>query len=464
MPTLQFLGAAGTVTGSKYVVEAVGERLMIDCGLFQGPKELRQRNWDPLPISPASIRWLVLTHAHLDHVGYIPRLVKEGFAGEILATGATVELARLTLPDSGHLQEEDAEYANLKKFSKHSPALPLYTEEEAIKSLEKLRAIDESKPLELSPHFSLRFFRAGHILGARSIEVTVRENGGACRVLFSGDLGRNHQLIIREPAAVDGADYLLVESTYGDRLHPADDYRARLAEIVEATVARGGTVVIPSFAIGRTQELLYLFRQLMAEGKMHSTPIHVDSPMAIDVTEIYRRHHEDHNLETTELEDEGRRPFAPPEVHFDRTREESLALNALRSPAIIISASGMATGGRVLHHLARCLPDHRNTILFVGYQGAETRGRTIQSGAPTVKIHGQDVPIRARVETIENLSAHGDYSEILQWLGRFPKAPSETFIVHGEPEPAESLRQKVRGQLGWSARAANYLEKVSLKV
>jgi len=464
MATLQFLGAAGTVTGSKYVVEAGGERLMIDCGLFQGPKELRQRNWDPLPISPASIRWLVLTHAHLDHVGYIPRLVKEGFAGEILATGATVELARLTLPDSGHLQEEDAEYANLKKFSKHSPALPLYTEEEAIKSLEKLRAIDESKPLELSPHFSLRFFRAGHILGARSIEVTVRENGGACRVLFSGDLGRNHQLIIREPAAVDGADYLLVESTYGDRLHPADDYRARLAEIVEATVARGGTVVIPSFAIGRTQELLYLFRQLMAEGKMHSTPIHVDSPMAIDVTEIYRRHHEDHNLETTELEDEGRRPFAPPEVHFDRTREESLALNALRSPAIIISASGMATGGRVLHHLARCLPDHRNTILFVGYQGAETRGRTIQSGAPTVKIHGQDVPIRARVETIENLSAHGDYSEILQWLGRFPKAPGETFIVHGEPEPAESLRQKVRGQLGWSARAANYLEKVSLKV
>src|SRR5947208_2965025 len=466
MATLQFLGAAGTVTGSKYVLEAGGERLMIDCGLFQGPKELRQRNWDPLPVPPASIDWLVLTHAHLDHVGYIPRLVKEGFAGEILATGATVELTRLTLPDSGHLQEEDAEYANRKKFSKHSPALPLYTEEEAIKSLEKLRAIDESKPLELSPHFSLRFFRAGHILGARSIEVTVRENPSAdgCRVLFSGDLGRYHQLIIREPAAADGADFLLVESTYGDRLHPADDYRARLAEIVEATAARGGTVVIPSFAIGRTQELLYLFRQLVAEGKMHSTPIHVDSPMAIDVTDIYRRHHEDHNLETTELEDEGRKPFAPPEVHFDRTREESMALNAVRYPIIIISASGMATGGRVLHHLERCLPDHRNTVLFVGYQGAETRGHTIQSGAPTVKIHGQEVPIRARVETIENLSAHGDYSEILQWLGHLPKAPGETFIVHGEPEPAESLRQKVRGQLGWSARAANYLEKVSLKV
>ena len=466
MATLQFLGAAGTVTGSKYVLEAGGERLMIDCGLFQGPKELRQRNWDPLPVPPASIDWLVLTHAHLDHVGYIPRLVKEGFAGEILATGATVELTRLTLPDSGHLQEEDAEYANRKKFSKHSPALPLYTEEEAIKSLEKLRAIDESKPLELSPHFSLRFFRAGHILGARSIEVTVRENPSAdgCRVLFSGDLGRYHQLIIREPAAADGADFLLVESTYGDRLHPADDYRARLAEIVEATAARGGTVVIPSFAIGRTQELLYLFRQLVAEGKMHSTPIHVDSPMAIDVTDIYRRHHEDHNLETTELEDEGRKPFAPPEVHFDRTREESMALNAVRYPIIIISASGMATGGRVLHHLERCLPHHRNTVLFVGYQGAETRGHTIQSGAPTVKIHGQEVPIRARVETIENLSAHGDYSEILQWLGHFPKAPSETFIVHGEPGPAESLRQKIAGQLGWNGRVANYLEKVSLKV
>lgn len=462
MATLQFLGAAGTVTGSKYVLEAGGERLMIDCGLFQGPKELRLRNWNPLPVKPASIQWLVLTHAHLDHVGYIPRFVKDGFAGPILATGATVELARLTLPDSGHLQEEEAEYANFKKFSKHAPALPLYTEEDAVKSLEKLRAVDKSKPLVLSPHFSLRFFRAGHILGARSIEVTVRENGSSRTVLFSGDLGRFHQLIIREPAAVEGADYLLVESTYGDRLHPTDDYRARLAGIVKATQRRGGTVVIPAFAIGRTQELLYVFRDLVTRGQMPATPIHVDSPMAIDVTDIYRRHHEDHNLETTALEDHGTGPFAPPQVHFERRREESVALNNAREPMVIISASGMVTGGRVLHHLERLLPDARSTVLFVGYQGEGTRGKTIQSGAPTVKIHGQDIPIQAHVETIENLSAHGDYSEILQWLGRFPRAPKETFIVHGEPGPAESLRQKITQQLRWSARAPAYFERVSL--
>ena len=309
MATLQFLGAAGTVTGSKYLLEAAGERLMIDCGLFQGPKELRLRNWNPLPVAPASVQWLVLTHAHLDHVGYIPRLVKDGFAAEILATPATGELARLTLPDSGHLQEEDADYANLKKFSKHAPALPLYTEVDAVNSLKKLRAIDETKPVELSPHFSLRFFRAGHILGARSIEVTVRENGSARTVLFSGDLGRYHQLIIREPEAVEGGDYLLVESTYGDRLHPTDDYRARLAALVEATQRRGGSVIIPSFAIGRTQELLYLFRELVTRGQMPATPIHVDSPMAIDVTEIYLRHHEDHNLETTAPDLSPRRKF-----------------------------------------------------------------------------------------------------------------------------------------------------------
>src|SRR5579863_3636251 len=301
MPTLTFLGAAGTVTGSKYLLEAAGERLMIDCGLFQGEKELRLRNWNPLPIPASSINWLVLTHAHLDHVGYVPRLVKDGYHGEILATSATVELARITLPDSGHLQEEDAAYANKVGSSKHSPALPLYTMEEAVKSLESFRAIDESKPLELSPHYSLRFFHAGHILGARSIEVTIRENGQTLKVLFSGDLGRYHQLIIKEPGVPDPADYLICESTYGDRLHPTDDFPPRLAKIVEATAKRGGSVVIPSFAIGRTQELLYVFRDLIEKGEMRSIPVHVDSPMAINVTDILLRHHEDDNLETTAL-------------------------------------------------------------------------------------------------------------------------------------------------------------------
>ncbi len=462
MATLQFLGATGTVTGSKYLLEAQGERLMIDCGLFQGGKELRLRNWNPLPLPPSTIQWLLLTHAHLDHIGYIPRLIRDGFRGQILASAGTQDLARLVLPDSGHLQEEDAEYANFKGFSRHKPALPLYTYEEALKSLESFRVFDDSKALELSSHYTLRFFRAGHILGARMIEVSIRENGNLCQVLFSGDLGRFPQLVIAEPEVPEGADYLLVESTYGDRLHPSDDFRARLATIVEETAARGGTVVIPAFAVGRTQELLYLFRELIEQDKMHSLPIHVDSPMGIDVTELYLRHREDHDLETKALEARGVKPFSPPGVHFDRTRDESKALNSARYPMIIISASGMATGGRVLHHLERCLPDHRNTILFVGFQGAGTRGQIIQSGAESVKMHGHDVRIRARIETMENLSAHADYDEILGWLRRFPKPPGKTFLVHGEPRAAQALRDKIALQLRWKASVPAYLETVSL--
>jgi metallo-beta-lactamase family protein len=462
MPTLQFLGATGTVTGSKYVLEAGGERLMIDCGLFQGLKELRLRNWNPLSIPPSSIHWLVLTHAHLDHTGYIPRLIKEGFRGQILATPGTVDLARLILPDSGHLQEEDAAYANKKGFSEHKPALPLYTYEEAVRALDSFRAIDDSKPLELSPHYSLRFFRAGHIIGARMIEVTVRENGTPLRVLFSGDLGRHHQLIIREPVVPDPPDVMLCESTYGDRLHPADDYPARLASIVKETAARGGTMIIPAFAVGRTQELLYVFRELTSQNKMPPLAIHVDSPMAIDATDLYRRHREDHNLETDELEKEGLRLFSQPNVHYERSVEESKALNDVRDPSIIISASGMATGGRVVHHLERCLPDARSTVLFVGFQGAGTRGQIIQSGAAFVKMHGAMVPIRAHIETMENLSAHADYGEILGLLGRFQKAPQKTFMVHGEPRAAESLREKITQQLRWNVVVPSYLEKVSL--
>ncbi len=462
MPTLQFLGATGTVTGSRYLLEANGERLMIDCGLFQGAKELRLRNWNPFPVPAASIQWLVLTHAHLDHIGYIPRLIKDGFRGQILASAPTVDLARVILPDSGHLQEEEAEYANFKGYSKHKPALPLYTYEEAVKSLESFRAIDESKPLELSSHFTLRFHRAGHILGARMIEATVRANGSTRRVLFSGDLGRFPQLILFEPVVPDGADYLLLESTYGDRLHPQDDYRTRLASIVEATAGRGGTLVIPSFAVGRTQELLYVFRELIEQGMMHSIPIHVDSPMAIDVTDLYLRHKEEHDLETLAVEAQGIKPFSPPNVHFDRTRDESKALNEAHYPMVIISASGMATGGRVLHHLERCLPDHRNTILFVGFQAAGTRGQIIKSGAESVKMHGHEVRIRARIESMENLSAHADYGEILGWLRQYSKPPRQTLLVHGEPRATEALGEKITQQLHWNTYAPSYLEKVAL--
>ncbi len=464
MATLTFLGAAGTVTGSRYLLEAGGERLMVDCGLFEGAKELRLRNWSPFPVPPASIQWLVLTHAHLDHTGYIPRLVKEGLRGSILATAATVDLAHLLLPDSGHLQEEDAEYANKKGFSKHKPALPLYTYDDAVQSLQQFRVVDESKPLELSPRFSCRFFAAGHILGARMIVVTIRENGSERRVLFSGDLGRYHQLVIREPVVpeVDGDYTMLCESTYGDRLHPTDDFRTRLTTIVETTAARGGSVVIPAFAVGRTQELLYVFRELIEQNKLHSLPIHVDSPMAIDCTDLYRRHHEDHNLEMDALEAKGVKPFSPPGVHFDRSVDESKALNDSHYPMIIISASGMATGGRVVHHLARCLPDYRNTILFEGFQAPGTRGQIIQSGAKSVKMHGQEVPIRARVESMENLSGHADYGEILRWLGRFPKGPQKTYLVHGEPAAAQSLREKITQQLHWDTSVAAYLEKITL--
>ncbi len=462
MATLQFLGATGTVTGSKYLLEAGGERLMIDCGLFQGEKELRQRNWNPLPIPPASVHWLALTHAHLDHTGYIPKFVKDGFRGEVWCTTATEDLAQLVLPDSGHLQEEDAAYANLKGFSKHQPALPLYTHDEAVESLKLFHQVDESKPFEPSPRFSLKFFRAGHILGARMVHVTLRENGAAKTILFSGDVGRFPQLIIPEPVVPESADYFVCESTYGDRLHPQDDFRVRLAEIVAQTARRGGSVVIPSFAIGRTQELLFLFRELSGQEKMPALPIHVDSPMAIDATDLYRKHHEEHNLNVDELEKNGLTLFSQPNVHFDRSVEQSKALNNIRYPMIIISASGMATGGRVVHHLARCLPDHRNTILFVGFQAAGTRGRAIQSGAPAVKMYGREIPVRACIESLENLSGHADYGEILRWLARFPKAPQQTFLTHGEPKAAESLREKIAAQLKWNVRAPQYLEKVSL--
>ena len=466
MATLTFLGAAGTVTGSRYLLEAGGERLLVDCGLFEGSKELRLRNWSPFPVPPARIQRLVLTHGHLDHTGYIPRLVKAGFRGEIWATGATVDLAHLLLPDSGHLQEEDAAFANKKHTSKHVPALPLYTYDDAVASLQQFRAVpnDESKPVELSEHFSFRYFPAGHILGARSIVMDVRENGGVHRILFSGDVGRERQLLIRPPAVpeIDGEYLMLCESTYGDRLHPADDFRARLAGIVEATAARGGSVVIPAFAVGRTQELLYIFRELIEQHRLAPIPIHVDSPMAIDTTGIYLRHTEDHNLELDRLAKAGIKAFAPAGVHFDRAVGDSKALNDATEPMVIISASGMATGGRVLHHLMRCLPDPRNTILFEGFQAPGTRGQILQSGAGAVKVYGEMVVVRAHIESMENLSGHADYGELLRWMGSFPVPPRKVWLVHGEPGPAQSLQQKITAQLHWDAGVARHLQSITL--
>jgi metallo-beta-lactamase family protein len=466
MATLTFLGAAGTVTGSRYLLEAGGERLLVDCGLFEGSKELRLRNWSPFPVEPSSIQKLVLTHAHLDHTGYIPRLVKAGFHSEIWATASTVDLAHLLLPDSGHIQEEDAALANRKKFSKHAPALPLYTYDEAVAALQHFRPVtgDESKPVRISDHFSFRYFPVGHILGARSILMEIRENDSLHRILFSGDVGRERQMLIRPPVIpeIDGDYVMLCESTYGDRLHPADDFRARLASIVQSTAARGGSVIIPAFAVGRTQELLYVFRELLEQGRLTPIPIHVDSPMAIDTTDIYRRHHEDHNLEMDKLEKAGVKAFSPAGVHFDRSVADSKALNDAREPMVIISASGMATGGRVLHHLARCLPDARNTILFEGFQAPGTRGQILQSGAPAVKIHGEMVAVRAHIESMENLSGHADYGELLRWLGSFPVPPRKVWLVHGEPAAAQSLQQKIASQLHWDSGVAQHLQKITL--
>lgn len=464
MATLQFLGAAGTVTGSRYLVEAGGERLLVDCGLFQGEKELRLRNWNPLPVPAASIHALALTHAHLDHTGYIPRFINEGFRGPIFATSATVDLCGLLLPDSGHLQEEDAAYQNKQGISKHKPALPLYTYAEALASLDSFRAADESKPFAISDHFTIRYFPDGHILGARSILLEIHENDDVRRVFFSGDVGREHQLLIRPPSIpeIDGDYVMLCESTYGDRLHPDDDYYERLKNIVESTAARGGSVIIPAFAVGRTQELLYVFRELSESGRLKPIPIHVDSPMAIDCTDLYRKHREDHNLEMEKLEEQGVRPFTARSVHFDRSVADSKALNAIHSPIVIISASGMATGGRVMHHLKRCLPDSRNTVLFEGFQAPGTLGHALQSGAKVVRIHKEEVPVLAHIESMENLSGHADYGEILRWLGRFPSAPQKVWLVHGEPSGAESLRDKIAAGKQWQAEVAQYLQKITL--
>jgi len=464
MATLQFLGAAGTVTGSRYLVEAGGERLLVDCGLFQGEKELRLRNWSPLPVAAAGIHALALTHAHLDHTGYIPRFIKEGFRGAIFATSATIDLCGLLLPDSGHLQEEDAAYQNKQGISKHKPALPLYTYSEALAALDTFRTVDESKPFAISEHFTIRYFPDGHILGARSILLEIRENGNVRRVFFSGDVGREHQLLIRPPALpeIDGDYVMLCESTYGDRLHPDDDYHERLKNIVESTAARGGSVIIPAFAVGRTQELLYVFRELFESGRLKPIPIHVDSPMAIDCTDLYRKHREDHSVEMEKLEEQGTRPFTPRGVHFDRAVADSKALNAIHTPIIIISASGMATGGRVMHHLKRCLPDSRNTVLFEGFQAPGTLGNALQSGAKVVRIHKEEVPVMAHIESMENLSGHADYGEILRWLGRFPRPPQKVWMVHGEPSGAESLRDKVIAQMHWPAEVAQYLQKITL--
>jgi metallo-beta-lactamase family protein len=449
---LTFLGGAGTVTGSKYLVEKDGRRLLLDCGLFQGLKSLRLRNWDAQPFDPREIDCVVLSHAHLDHSGYLPLLAKQGFRGPIHCTQGTRDLLEIMLLDSARLQEEDAARANRYGYSKHRPALPLYAEEDARRALGLIEAHAYGASFSIGPMGQVLFRRAGHILGSASVELDL---GGSepFRLVFSGDLGRWNRPIIRDPELVPEADLLLVESTYGDRTH-ATKSEETLVRVITETAHRGGAVIVPAFAVGRTQELIWTIRKLEDEGLLPLISVYVDSPMAIDVTRIYCEHPEDHDVDMRILMDTKRCPLCCREYHLVRTAQESKALGGKTGPMVIIAGSGMATGGRVLHHLKQRLPDHRNTVLLVGYQAAGTRGRALQEGASAVRIHGQDVPVRARVETVDGLSAHADQGELLRWMRGFRRPPKQTYVVHGEPGPSQALAAAIRAQLGWNADVA----------
>jgi len=449
---LTFLGGTGTVTGSKYLLEHEGRRLLVDCGLFQGLKQLRLRNWAELPVPASSIDAVVLTHAHIDHSGYIPRLVKLGFRGRVYCTSGTQDLCKLLLPDAGRLQEEEAEYANRHGFSKHRPALPLYTEEEAQHTLRRLERVGFDEVFEPLPGVHARLRPAGHLLGAASVEL--RWGGGS--ILFSGDLGRSDDLIMKPPVPPEAVEHLVMESTYGNRLHSHDDVLQRLAEIVNRTAARGGIVVVPAFAVGRAQALLYCFKMLKDLHRIPNLPIFLNSPMAADATVLYHRHMAEHRLDAEQC----RQMCTGAKVI--NTVEESKQLNALRFPAVIVSASGMATGGRVVHHLKAYAPDARNTVLFAGFQAAGTRGAAMVAGAPTIKIHGEHIPVRAEVVNFDLLSAHADREELLGWIGRLPHAPRRVYVTHGEPVAADALRQAIEERHRWSVSVPDYLESVDL--
>jgi len=446
------LGGAGTVTGSKYLIENGEHRLLIDCGLFQGFKILRLRNWERFPVDPHGINAVLLTHAHLDHTGYLPLLIKQGFAGPVFCSGSTAGFCEILLPDSGHLQEKDAEFANRHGFSKHKPALPLYTLKDALSALKQLRPIEFGQPLNLPGGAAVVFRRAGHILGAASIQLDW--NGKT--IVFSGDLGRYNDATMVDPVGVANADYLVVESTYGNRRHDARDPEEAVAEIIGRTVARGGTVVIPAFAVGRAQSLLFHLHRLKTFRRIPDVPIFLDSPMAVDASEIFCKHVADHRLTERECRD------ACAVAHYVQTVEESKALTINSMPKVIISASGMATGGRVLHHLKSYAPDGKNTILFAGFQAGGTRGAAMMGGADSIKIHGEYVPVRAEVKNLEMLSAHADADEILRWLKGFKTPPRTTFITHGEPTASDALRLRIEEELGWTCIVPDHGQPVDL--
>ncbi len=456
--TLTFLGAAGTVTGSKHFLESGQARLLLDCGLFQGLKELRQRNWEPCPVPAPSIGGVLLSHAHIDHSGALPRLGREGFRAPIYCTRGTADLLKIMLPDAAHLQEEEAEFANRHQTSKHQPALPLFTTADAERMLTQVRPVGFNERFSPAAGVSARFINSGHILGAGLVEVSIDGR----TLVFSGDLGRYGVPIMRDPDPVPTADVLLVESTYGNRLHPVDDHRAKLTAAVERAVQKKGWLLIPSFAVGRSQEILYDLRALEDASRIPSLPVYLDSPMAIEATAIYARHPEEHDEDLKRVEASGERPFAPKRVRICKSVEDSKRLNETDGPGIIIAGSGMATGGRILHHFVRRLPDDRTTVLFVGYQAAGTRGRLLKEGAREVRMLGHVVPVSAAILVSDSYSAHADQGEILRWLGGFTRPPETTYIVHGEPDAATALQALITTQLKWRAVVAQDGQRVSL--
>ena len=449
---LTFLGATGTVTGSKYLFEYRNKKTLIDCGLFQGFKELRLRNWEKLPVDPSAIDAVILTHAHIDHSGYIPLLIKNGFKGSIYCSEATYDLCKILLPDSGYLHEEDARRANRYGYTRHSPALALYTRDDAIRALDQFKVVGfgHAHYIDDDLHFTLS--RSGHILGSSFISL----KAGSKTICFSGDLGRPDDPIMKSPAILQHADYLLIESTYGNRLHGDSDPEQDIGKIIKKTAARGGSILIPTFAVGRTQSIIYFIHQLKKSGHIPDLPIYVDSPMATNATNLMCRHHNEHSLPEKTCG----------EVFniatYTRTPEDSKALNNSPMPKVIISASGMATGGRVLHHLKNLMGDPKNTILFTGFQAGGTRGERLINGEKLIKIHGQMYSLRADVKSLHNISAHADYNEILGWLKNFKKPPCHTFITHGDLAAARSLEKKIKETLGWSTSVPEYLQTVEL--
>ena len=451
------MGAARTVTGSKHLLDVHGKKILVDCGLFQGLKELRLRNWEPLPFDPSDLSAVILTHAHLDHTGFLPRLVADGYHGRVFCTAGTADLCNLVLPDSARLQEEEAREANRLSYSRHKPALPLYRESDAFRALSQLHAVRFNAPMSLIDGVDIEFINAGHLLGSSFIRMTIR---GGPTVLFGGDLGRYGRPVLPDPSAPPHADILLLESTYGDRVHEPDDRGARLARIIKETAAKGGKVVIPSFAIGRVEEVLYWIKQLEDQGQIPKLPVFLDSPMALDALRYYASR-------ATELDrDIGSaaelRRFFTARFQAVSSAQQSSELVRSKIPSIVVSSSGMATGGRVLHHLQGVLPDKRSTVLFVGYQAAGTRGRQLLDGATEVTIHGQFVSVKARIEKLDSMSAHADAEETLRWLGGFTTPPRVTYLVHGEPGPMDALKARLQSQLQWNVRTPSHLEQVEL--